>query len=620
MSNDAPLSAATAVLQDVFGFPAFRPGQARAVEAALAGRDVRVVLPTGGGKSLCYQVPAIVRHRWGEGPTIVVSPLIALMDDQVRQLRERGVPAVVLHSSLTAEQARAARREAASAALVYCSPERLARKSQRGWFGRMGACAVAVDEAHCIAEWGHDFRPDYRKLGQLKAELGLPTMALTATATPHAAEEIVSALQLDDPVCIDGAFLRENLAFVVEHRKGDNDRTERVAEWLDALGLGRASSDGRAVVYAGTRKRVVKVAQALRARGFRVGHYHAGRTDSARSRAQERFVDGDLKVLVATTAFGMGIDLPDIRLVAHVQAPPTFEAYVQQAGRAGRDREPATCALLYSAGDSVTRRRVVGTATPGQEAGWTALQDYVFGTDCRQSAISAWFTGKPASSFAPCGACDVCQSPERVAGMVAASRAAIRERRDTRRAKRREEDAMQLAPDQLDRIVEFVEQMRKPFGKRLIALALRGSKAKRVRRVRLDAHPLHGALPGLPERVLVQAIEELLDAGRLAPRGQKYPTVWIPDKRVRKKRPPGAAPRRPRYTGLEKALRDFRRREARRRRWKPYMVFDDATLAGILEVEPEDDRSLEAIRGMGAKRIQRYGGAILELVRRHSGS
>ncbi len=613
------MARAEAVLHDVFGYPGFRPGQQRAVEAALSGRDVRVVLPTGGGKSLCYQVPAIVRHRWGEGPTIVVSPLIALMDDQVRQLRERGIPAVVLHSGLSADAARAARRDAGSAALVYCSPERLSRKSQRTWLGRIGACAVAVDEAHCISEWGHDFRPDYRKLSELKDQLGLPTMALTATATPQAAIEIVSALKLDDPVCIEGAFLRENLRFVVEHRQGDNDRTDRVAQYLEAMDLGKPDSDGQVVVYAGTRKRVVKVARALKSRGFRVGHYHAGRTDSARSRAQKRFVDGDLKVLVATTAFGMGIDLPDIRLVAHVQAPPTFEAYVQQAGRAGRDGEPATCALLYSAGDSVTRRRVVGTATPGQEAGWKALQDYVFGTVCRQSAISEWFTGRAADQFPRCGRCDVCVSRADVVQMVEASRQAIRDRRASRTAKRKQEDAMQLAPDQLDRIVEFVDQMRKPFGKRLIALSLKGSKAKRVRKKRLDQHPLHGALPGIPERVLVQAIEELLDAGRLAPRGRKYPTVWIPDKRVRKKRPPGSKPRRPRYTGLEKALRDFRRREARRRRWKPYMVFDDTTLKGIVETEPEDDHALSAVRGMGEKRLQRYGDSILELVRAHAG-
>ena len=323
-------------------------------------------------------------------------------------------------------------------------------------------------------------------------------------------------------------------------------------------------------------------------------------------------------MLVATTAFGMGIDHPDIRLVAHVQAPSTFEAYVQQAGRAGRDGEVAHCVLLYSAGDSLTRARIVGNSpTPGQDAGWKALQDYVFSSACRQAAITAWFTGGRAED---CGTCDACAAGESVVAMVASSRAAIGAKRQERRRVRDEEDAMSLADDQLDRIVEFVAGLKKPVGKRLIALGLRGSRAKNVKRAKLDGHPLHGALPKIPERVLVQAVQDLLDAGRLARRGKKYPTVWIPDKRVRPMPVPGApkkSSRRPRYVGLEKALRDFRRREARRRRWKPYVVFDDTTLKGILAVEPSSLDALTEVRGMGPKRVQRYGTAILDLVEEH---
>ncbi|MEZ4317362.1 MAG: ATP-dependent DNA helicase RecQ [Myxococcota bacterium] len=620
MASSLSIDSARAVLRDVFGHADFRHGQARAVAATLEGRDVSVLLPTGGGKSLCYQVPAVVRQRAGLGPTVVVSPLIALMDDQVRQLRERGVPAVMLHSGLDASERSAALREAADAALVYCSPERLAKRSQRDWLGRIGACAVAVDEAHCISEWGHDFRPDYRKLGLLKQELGLPTMAVTATATPRVAAEIVDALELRDPVVVDGDFLRPNLRYAVEHRSGDNDRTSRVAEWLDALGLGRKGSHGRAVVYAGTRKRVQKVASDLKKAGFAVGHYHAGRTDGARSTAQEKFVSGQHRVLVATTAFGMGIDLPDIRLVAHVQAPPTFEAYVQQAGRAGRDGEPADCVLLWSAGDSVTRARLVGKKrTPGQDAGWKALQDYVFATGCRQRAIAAWFTGQ---AGAACGGCDSCSAPSEVAESVASTRAELGQRRRQAREQRLEEDRTRLEPAQLDVIVDFVAQLKKPLGKRLVALGLRGSQAKPAKRAKLPDHPLHGALSGVPERVLIQAVEGLLADGRLAKRGQKYPTVWIPDKRVRPATPAGGAPssRRPRYVGLERALRDFRRREARRRRWKPYVVFDDATLRGILDLEPRTLAALTDIRGMGPKRVERYGTAILELVDRFRGT
>jgi len=582
--------------------------------ASLQGRDARVILPTGGGKSLCYQVPAVVRHRLGFGPTVVISPLIALMDDQVRQLREKGVPAVMLHSGLSGAERTEALRSASRSALVYCSPERVSKQGQRDWLAGLGVSAIAIDEAHCISEWGHDFRKDYRLLGQLRADLRVPTMALTATATPRAAAEIVRSLGLRDPVEVDGDFRRENLSFSVEHRSGDKDRTARLIEWLDERELGRKSSVGRVLVYAATRARVKAVAGSLKKAGFAAGYYHAGRTDGARARAQEQFASGKHRVLVATTAFGMGIDHPDIRLVLHIQAPSTLEAYVQQAGRAGRDGNPADCVLLWSAGDSVTRARIVGRSpTPGQEAGWRSLQDYVFSTICRQAQIGAWFTGQLGE---PCGGCDVCANSGRVGEMVASTRAVLGARRQERERVRAEEDSTSLAPDQLDRIVEFVAGLRKPVGKRLIALGLRGSRAKNVKRARLHTHPLYGALPKIPERVLVGAVEGLLDAGRLAPRGKKYPTVWIPDKRVRAKPVPGApkSARRSRYTGLERALRDLRSREARRRRWKPYVVFNDATLEGILAARPSSLEGLTEVRGMGPKRVARYGAAILELV------
>jgi len=597
------------VLGAVWGHRSFRPGQQRAIEAFAAGRDVTVVLPTGGGKSLCYQVPAVLAHR-DRGPTLVVSPLVALMEDQVAALSELGVPAVALHRGMGRQQRKEAEARLRDHALVYASPERLASARFRRRLREAGIARVAVDEAHCISQWGHDFRKDYRSLGVLKEELGVPTMALTATATVRVMDDIATSLRLDDPVVVRGGFERPNLSLQVEHHRGDKARTQRVAELLGATDLKR----GRAIVYAATRKRVVAVARALRREGLAVGHYHAGRTASARDNAQARFAEGRTRVLVATTAFGMGVDLPDIRLVAHVQAPGSLEAYYQQAGRAGRDGEPARAVLLYAPGDAVTQARLRrGSSHPGAETGWKALQDYAFSTDCRQARIVEWFTGEAGSA---CGSCDHCRDPAAVAEQVAEARAAHRDRKARARAKRRADRAVELTEAQRQSILTFVDGLRKPVGKTLVAEGLRGSRAKRVRRARLSGNPAFGALKGVPAPAIIAVVEEMLEAGQLVPKGRKYPTVWMPDKRVRKKRDP-SKPKKPRYRGLAGALRRFRSREARRRRWKPYQVFPDATLKAIVAARPTNVKELMELPGIGPTRVRRYSHALLELVREH---
>lgn len=593
-----------ALARDVFGVAGLRPEQARAVAATLAGRDVTVLLPTGGGKSLCYQLPAVARARAGQGPTLVVSPLIALMEDQLAGLRGRGVAAVGLHSGMSWYDVRAARDELSQAALVYASPERVATKRFRQLLRRAGVAAVAVDEAHCIAEWGHDFRKAYRGLGVLRDELDVPLMALTATATPRALAEIRESLQLRDPVHIQGSFARDNLTLSVELHTGDRVRAARTAELVGEV------PDGRVLVYAATRRRVRDLAKELRSHGVRAEGYHAGRTDRVRARVQEAFAAGKVRVLVATTAFGMGVDLPDVRLVVHVQAPGSLEAYVQQAGRAGRDGLPARCVLLYSPGDAVTHARLRGKApTPGAMAGWQALQDYVFGTTCREEAAVRYLTGEPG---APCGRCDACLEPARVAEDVARSRQQHRDRRRQREARQARDASVTLTPEQLDTVVHYVDGLRRPVGRRLVALGLRGSRAKAARRV--ADHPLHGALRGIPEVALVAAVDELLAQGRLAPRGEKRPTVWIPGKRVR-----AAGARKPRTARppLERALRSWRTAEARRRRWRPYQVMADVTLRGIAAARPTTLDELEAVPGMGPTRVRRYGEALLELVAQH---
>jgi ATP-dependent DNA helicase RecQ len=327
------------ILKKVFGFSDFRQGQAEAVDAVLSGGDSVVLLPTGGGKSLCYQVPALALAQRGQGTTVVVSPLIALMRDQVTALCGRGVSAAAINSHQEDDEQREVVREflRGELDLLYVSPERAAAASFRRMLARVDIALIAIDEAHCVSQWGHDFRPEYMRLGELRDIVDAPMIALTATATPVVMEEIVSGLGLREPTMVRGDFSRPNLSFSVQHLRSEAARIGTLQDILTNAGFRGTRGPGRAIVYCSTRKKTETVAKALKSAGFSAAYYHAGRTKLARERVQRAFDLRRAQILVATNAFGMGIDYPDVRVIVHFQTPGSLEAYYQEAGRAGRD-------------------------------------------------------------------------------------------------------------------------------------------------------------------------------------------------------------------------------------------------------------------------------------------
>lgn len=624
-------------LRERFGLRAFHPWQREAIEALLGepGR-VLVIAPTGGGKSLCYQLPATLLP----GTTVVVSPLIALMEDQVSSLEARGIPATYLASTLPFEERSARMRviRQGRMKIVYVAPERLGADGFLDLLEQIEIGAVVVDEAHCIVQWGHDFRPDYLRIGELLERLRpRRVMACTATATPATRDEILARLGLDGggTKLVLRGFSRPNLTLDV---RDVGQPREAIAEIYEALtqALGSpGATKGAAIVYAATRRMTERIATELSRRGFEARAYHAGMSADERTLVQQAFSNGSLGIVVATNAFGMGIDRGDVRLVVHAQPPPSIEAYYQEVGRAGRDGEKARGLMLVSASDIALRRRMCelgpdgGPASPEQAArAWAAFRDllrFVDARSCRHDFVLRYFSDE-ADSSEGCGRCDIC--------------------RDLATSVREEPETLEREALVFRKALAGVARARRRAGMQAIAEMLRGQRSPRVVKFGFDSLSTFGLLSAHDEAEVMGILRALLGAGLIDLTPGEYPVPYLTEvggKVMRSEEPvrvrlprklrssstraSGRRASRARLKAIDEAsapvdatlleaLRVYRAAAASEAGVPAYVVAHDRTLADIAAQRPTTLDELSTVHGMGPVKIARYGARLVEVVRR----
>ncbi len=589
------------VLRTVFGFPEFRPGQGEVVEHVAAGGDALVLFPTGKGKSLCYQIPAIAR----QGTGIVVSPLVALMHDQVENLRQAGVRASALHSALDPEEARSVREEARSGALdlLYVTPERLLTNGFIDFLGRIPLALFAIDEAHCVSQWGHDFRPEYAGLGILGERFpGVPRIALTATADPRTRDDIVRSLRLEDAAVFEASFDRPNISYTIAEKQ------EPKRQLLDVLARHRGESG---IVYCLSRKSVEATAEWLNGRGIRALPYHAGLDRAVRTANQDAFLKEEGLALVATVAFGMGVDKPDVRYVVHMDLPSSIEAYYQETGRAGRDGFPAEAFMVFGMGDVVLRRRMIdeGGAPDAvkriERAKLDALVALCETCDCRRQTILRHF-GEPHPGG--CMACDTCLEPvAQWDGTEAAQKLLSAIVRTGQRFGAGHVIDV-LRGRTTDKVVQFGHDQVKTFG---VGADMDAKAWQSVLRQLVSAGVVGVDHEGYGALVLGEGAREILKGERTITLRQA-----APPRKTRRQRQAEAAPVEAGTPDalLFERLRATRTALAREQGVPPYIVFGDAALWSMVAVKPRTLDEMATVSGVGAEKLKRYGRQFLAAV------
>ncbi len=610
------------VLHDIFGYDSFRGPQQGIVEHVTAGGDALVLMPTGGGKSLCYQIPAIVRQQQGLGCSIVVSPLIALMHDQVGALHEAGVDAAFLNSSQSYEQAQEVewRLQSGQITLLYVAPERLVTPRFLGLLDALYAqgqlALFAIDEAHCVSQWGHDFRPEYRQLALLHERYaGVPRIALTATADDLTRADMVQGLHLQNAQQFISSFDRPNIRYRIVEKKDAFAQLQRFIQHEHAGDAG--------VVYAQSRRRVEELAEKLQQSGIHALPYHAGLPPEVRAGNQHRFLREEGVVMVATIAFGMGIDKPDVRFVAHVDMPKNIESYYQETGRAGRDGLPAQAWMAYGLADVVNQRRMIDEGEAEQafkailRGKLDALLALAEATDCRRQRLLAYF----GEASGPCGNCDNCLQPPALW------------------------DGTDAARKLLSTIYRVHQKSALTFGAGHIIDVLRGKDSDKVRQYGHESISTFGVGAQYSEAQLKAIMRQLLATGALGLHkvtsensGHVFDTLTLTDASravlqgqvqvLLRESLAATRTRRPKATPANVAAQDlgpdaqarfinlkaWRSEVAKAHDLPAYVIFNDATLVGIAQRNPQTLADLHGISGIGTKKLEAYGTEVLRVI------
>ncbi len=588
------------VLKSVFGYDSFRPYQEEIINTLLGRQDVFLVMPTGGGKSLCYQIPALCLN----GTAVIISPLIALMKDQVDALVANGVAAAYYNSTLEADDARRtlARLHAGELDLLYVSPERLMTESFVQRLESIQLSMIAIDEAHCVSQWGHDFRPDYARLGGVRERFSsIPTIALTATADATTREDVVSRLSLQNPKVMITGFDRPNITYKVA------DKSSPIAQ-IEAVMARHEGESG--IIYALSRKKVEKIAEKLRKAGHRAAAYHAGLPSALRQEVHERFVRDEIDVVVATVAFGMGIDKPDIRFVIHHDIPKSVEGYYQETGRAGRDGLPSEALTLFGYQDIIMARSLIeNTSDPHQQRielqKLNSMVGYAEALTCRRQVLLGYFGERLPE---PCGNCDLCtHPPERFDGTVVAQKA-----------------------------LSCVYRVDQRYGMRHVIDVLRGSSQERILRLGHDQLSTWGVGQEYSDHQWTSFMRQLIHQGYLFQDIANYAVLRLTEdaravltgdqtvelamprevekkSKTRKRRSKavvsdlGADDQ-----ALFSMLRNLRAQLAKKQGVPPYMVFGDKTLKHMAQDKPATESEFLALNGVGESKLDKYGAIFLE--------
>jgi ATP-dependent DNA helicase RecQ len=585
-------------LEQHFGYKTFRPFQEEIITDISEGHDVLAIIATGGGKSLCYQLPALLSG----GLTIVVSPLISLMKDQVDDLVANGISAATLNSSMSIHDIRSIERDlmAGTIRVLYISPEKVTQEAFLQFLEKLNVKLIAVDEAHCISMWGHQFRPEYRKLSVLKTRFpGIPLIALTASAIPGVRDDIINQLKLVSPKRYVGSFNRKNLSYRIMDKKG------ALPQIIGYVCSHRGMSG---IIYCLQKRTTEEIAEKLQKAGIRALPYHADLSDTVRSATQDKFVKDNVDVICATVAFGMGIDKPDVRFVIHYDMPKTLESYYQETGRAGRDGEPSDCILFYSAADAMKLKSLIEHEYDDDRLNnialqkWRSMMDYCETRLCRRACLLNYFGEQYDEPL--CGGCDNCLNP-----------------RDTI-------DGNEIAR----KIVTCVSNLRGKFGVNHIADIISGSSGKKIVEYGHDRNPAYNTGKPYTKTQWITFIKELVRMGYLSVTGDKYPVIVLNEKcmeivdntaQISLTKPadvpvmttPKADDR---YDArLFQVLREVRKRIADANGWPPYVVFHDTALKEMSRTYPCTDQDFSNIPGVGRKKLENFGGEFIAAIREY---